>query len=296
MSLASMTGFARADGRGGTHRWTWEVRSVNGKSLDVRLRLPPGYEFLETGARERIAGKLARGNVQITLTMQEQPGVARARINEMVLADIVAALQKLGEWLPKAAPPTLDGILALRGVMETVDEIDDEATRTTLANAIFADLEAALEALVADRRREGAAIGAVLTSRLDAIDVAVKAAEASPARSPEAIRARLKEQIEALLQASPTLDPDRLHQEAVIIATRADIREEIDRLVAHTAAARALLAEAEPVGRRLDFLAQELNRETNTLCAKSNDRGLTALGLELKALVDQFREQVQNLE
>jgi uncharacterized protein (TIGR00255 family) len=214
----------------------------------------------------------------------------------MVLADIVAALQKLGEWLPTAAPPTLDGILALRGVMETVDQADDEATRATLATAILANLDAALDALLADRRREGAAIGAVLHGRLDAIETTVRAAEASPARKPETIRARLQQQIAELIGASPALDPDRLHQEAVLIATRADVREEIDRLVAHTAAARALLAENGPVGRRLDFLAQEFGREANTLCAKSNDRELTALGLELKALVDQLREQVQNLE
>ena len=296
MPLASMTGFARADGRSGAHRWTWEVRSVNGKTFDVRLRLPPGFEFLEVGTRERVAAAIARGNVQVALTLQAQAGVARARINEMVLADVVAALQKLGEWLPTAAPPSLDGILALRGVMETVDEIDDEATRTTLGNAIFADLDATIAALVADRRREGAAIGGVLAERLNEIERALAAAEASPARQPETIRARLKEQIEALLQASPALDADRLHQEAALLATRADIREEIDRLAAHTAAARTLLAEGGPVGRRLDFLAQEFNREANTLCAKSNDRALTTVGLELKALVDQFREQVQNLE
>jgi uncharacterized protein (TIGR00255 family) len=218
------------------------------------------------------------------------------RLNEAVLADVVAALERLRARLPDAAPPALDGILSLRGVLETVDETDDEAARAMLARAILADLDGALDALVADRQREGAAIGAVLRSRLDAVEAAVRAAEASPARQPEAIRARLKEQIETLVQASPALDPDRLHQEAVMLATRADIREEIDRLTAHVAAARALLAESGPVGRRLDFLAQEFNREANTLCAKANDRELTTIGLELKALVDQFREQVQNLE
>jgi uncharacterized protein (TIGR00255 family) len=296
MPLASMTGFARRDGRDGAHRWTWEVRSVNGKGLDVRLKLPPGCEFLEAGARERIVARLGRGNVQATLGMGESTGTARVRLNEAVLADVVAALERLRARLPDAAPPALDGILSLRGVLETVDETDDEAARATLARAILADLDGALDALVADRQREGAAIGAVLRSRLDAVEAAVRAAEASPARQPEAIRARLKEQIETLVQASPALDPDRLHQEAVMLATRADIREEIDRLTAHVAAARALLAESGPVGRRLDFLAQEFNREANTLCAKANDRELTTIGLELKALVDQFREQVQNLE
>ena len=296
MPLASMTGFARRDGRDSTRRWTWEVRSVNGKGLDIRLKLPPGYEFLEAGTRERIAARIARGNVQASFSMAEATGTTRLRLNEAVLADVAAALAALRARIPDAAPPTLDGVLALRGVLETVDEADDVATREALSGAAFADLDGVLDALVTDRQREGGAIAAVLRARLDAIERAVAAAEASPARQPETIRARLREQIEMLLQASPALDPDRLHQEAVMMATRADIREEIDRLVAHAAAARALLDEGGPVGRRLDFLAQEFNREANTLCAKANDRELTAIGLELKALVDQFREQVQNLE
>jgi uncharacterized protein (TIGR00255 family) len=291
-----MTGFARSDGRDGARRWTWEVRSVNGKGLDVRLKLPPGFEFLEASARERIAARLARGNVQATLTMTEGAGTARLRLNETMVADVAAAVAALKARIPDARPAALDGILALRGVLETVDEADDADARAALASATLADLDRALDALTADRQREGAAIAAVLHGRLDAIDAAVRAAEASPARKPETIRARLSDQIAMLLDASPALDPDRLHQEAVMLATRADIREEIDRLTAHVAAARTLLAESGPVGRRLDFLAQEFNREANTLCAKANDRELTAIGLDLKALVDQFREQVQNLE
>ena len=290
-----MTGFARADGSGGAYRWTWELRSVNGKGLDVRLRLPPGFEYLEAAARERLGAGLVRGNIQATLAMQTEAGAGRIRVNEDVLAEVIAAMQLVGSRIA-AQPPTLDGILALRGVIETVDESDDPEARAALAATILADLDAALASLVADRRREGAAIGAVLLNRLDEIERLVRAAEASPARTPEAIRARLAEQVAALLATSSALDPDRLHQEAVLLATRADMREELDRLAAHNGAARALLAEDGPVGRRLDFLAQEFNREVNTLCAKSNDRRLTAIGLDLKALVDQFREQVQNLE
>ncbi len=290
-----MTGFARADGSGGAYRWTWELRSVNGKGLDVRLRLPPGFEPLEAPARERLGAGLIRGNVQASLAMQSQAGVGRIRVNEDVLAEVIAAMERVGRRIA-AQPPTLDGILALRGVVETVDEADDPEVRAALGADILADLDTALAALTADRWREGRAIGAVLTARLDEVARLVAAAEASPARTPEAIRARLAEQVSALVATGAALDPDRLHQEAVLIATRADIREELDRLVAHNAAARALLAEDGPVGRRLDFLAQEFNREVNTLCAKSNDRGLTAIGLDLKALVDQFREQVQNLE
>jgi uncharacterized protein (TIGR00255 family) len=290
-----MTGFARADGAGDAYRWTWEIRSVNGKGLDIRLRLPPGFEYLEFAARERVGAKLVRGNVQATLTAHQQPGAGRIRINEEVLAEIIAAMERIGKRLA-VQPPTLDGILSVRGVVETADVEPDEETRERLAGMILTDLETALTELVAARRREGRAIATVLRGRLDEIERLVRSAEASPARTPDAIRARLAEQIATLLDAAPTLDPDRLHQEAVLLANKADIREEIDRLDAHVAAARDLLAEGGPVGRRLDFLAQEFNREVNTLCAKSNDRSLTAIGLELKAVVDQLREQIQNLE
>lgn len=295
MPLSSMTGFARADGAVDAYRWAWEVRSVNGKGLDVRLRLPPGFEHLEGPTRERIAATLARGNVQATLTLQSQPGAMRVRVNDEILAEVMAAMERIRGRID-AAPPTLDGILSIKGVIETTEAEPDDAARAALAKAMLADLDAALASLSADRVREGGAIVVTLGTRLDEIHRLVRAVEASPARTPEAIRSRLAEQVAMLLDAAPALDPDRLHQEAVLLATRADVREEIDRLDAHVAAARDLLAESGPVGRRLDFLAQEFNREVNTLCSKSNDRTITALGLELKAVVDQFREQVQNLE
>jgi uncharacterized protein (TIGR00255 family) len=290
-----MTGFARAEGSSEACRWTWELRSVNGKALDIRLRLPPGFEHVEGPAREKLGSALSRGNVQASLATQDQPRAARIRINEAVLAEVVAAMQRLGETIP-LQPPTVDGLLAIRGVVETAEITETDEERLALAAAILADLDVALAALVAARRGEGKAIGVVLGARLDEIGVLVAAAEASPARTPEAIRARLAEQVAALLDASQRLDEDRLHQEAALLATRADIREELDRLTAHIAAARALLREAGPVGRRLDFLAQEFKREVNTLCAKANDRSLTAIGLDLKAVVDQFREQIQNVE
>jgi uncharacterized protein (TIGR00255 family) len=290
-----MTGFARADGAGGGYRWTWELRSVNGKGLDVRLRLPPGFEQLEPAAREKIGAALTRGNVQASLTLQSDAGAARIRINEAVLVEVVAAMRAVSRYI-EAQPPTLDGILSIRGVLETVEGVDNEEARTALAASILADLDHSVRDLTADRVREGKAIAVVLTGRLAEIERLAAAAEASPARTPDAIRARLTEQVALLTGASPALDPDRLHQEAMLLATRADIREELDRLEAHVAAARALLAEEGAVGRRLDFLAQEFNREVNTLCSKSNDVGLTAIGLDLKAVVDQFREQIQNLE
>ena len=295
MGLSSMTGFARCDGSQSGARWTWELRSVNGKGLDIRLRLPPGHDSVELRARERCAQRLSRGNLQATLTVDSDTALQRITINETVLDEVVRAMERIGGRLT-VQPPTLDGILSIRGVIEVADAEPDEAARGALDEAILAGLDAALTGLIAMRAREGAALGNVLGVRIDEIERLVGEAEASPARSPEAIRERLAEQIALLLDAAPALDPDRLHQEAVLLAAKADIREEIDRLNAHIAAARTLLTEGGPVGRRLDFLAQEFNREVNTLCAKSNDRGLTAAGLAMKAVVDQLREQIQNLE
>jgi uncharacterized protein (TIGR00255 family) len=290
-----MTGFARADGVGDGVRWTWEIRGVNGKGLDIRLRIPPGFERLELAARERIGARLTRGNIQATLTVQREGAAVRLRVNEDVLAEVLAAMKTIGGRI-EVGPPTLDGILAIRGVVDVIEADADESGRAALDEKILAGLDRALADLNLMRTREGAAIATALRIRIDEIERLTRAAAASPLRTPEAIRARLAEQIAALLDAAPALDPDRLHQEAVLLATKADIAEEIDRLDAHVAAARALLGEGGPAGRRLDFLAQEFNREVNTLCAKSNDRGLTAIGLDLKAVVDQLREQIQNLE
>jgi uncharacterized protein (TIGR00255 family) len=293
--LASMTGFARADGSGSGRRWTGEVRAVNGKGLDIRIRLPPGFERLELSARERIGRLTVRGNIQASLSFGVAGGGEGLRINEAALAEVLKAMALIGARM-EVQPPTLDGILALRGVIESTDAVPGEAERSKLDDDILASLDQALADLVAMRAQEGASIASVLALRIDEIARLAAAADASPARTPQAIRARLAEQVAALLDAAPALDPDRLHQEAVLLATRADIREELDRLQAHVAAARALLGEGGPVGRRLDFLAQEFNREINTLCAKANDRSLTAIGLEMKAIVDQLREQIQNLE
>jgi uncharacterized protein (TIGR00255 family) len=295
MPLASMTAFARADGSSGGVRWTWEMRSVNGKGLELRLRLPPGYEQLEPRIRERCARRLTRGSVQATLTFESDAPAQRFRINEAVLAEVMAAMERIGSRLP-VQPPSLDGILSIRGVVENGEDERDPEAEAVLQEDVLAGLDRALADLVAMREGEGAAIGSVLATRVDEIARLAGEAEASPARTPAAIRARLAEQVAGLLDAAPALDPDRLHQEAVLLATKADIREELDRLAAHVTAARALLGEGGPVGRRLDFLAQEFNREVNTLCAKANDRSLTAIGLALKAVVDQLREQIQNLE
>jgi len=295
MSLASMTGFARAHGVSGTYAWAWEIKSVNGKGLDLRLRLPPGWDAIESAARAKAAGRLARGNVSATLEVRREGAAPVVRINEPVLNAVLAAIREVAKRAD-AARPSLDGILGLKGVMEVAEAEESAAERGEAEGAVLAGFEQALGALIKERQREGQALGVVLSERVDSIAKLAAAAEDNPARKPEAIRARLAEQVKVLLATGEKFDPDRLHQEAMLLAAKADVREELDRLAAHVAAARALLREGGAVGRRLDFLAQEFNREANTLCAKANDVSLTAIGLELRATVDQFREQVQNLE
>ena len=295
MLLMSMTGFARSAGSGLGYRWTWELRSVNGKGLDIRLRLPPSVDTLEQSVRERLGARLQRGNLQVTLSLQKEESASQLRVNEPLLAEVLALIARIGARVD-AAPASLDGILSIRGILETVDAEDDPAKAAELLRLLAADFERAVEDIVRSRTSEGTAIGAVLRTRLTEIDRLRQAAEDSPARRPEVIRRRLADQVAALMDASANFDSDRLHQEAALLATRADIREELDRLAAHVAAATSLLDEGGPVGRKLDFLAQEFNRETNTLCAKANDRSLTAIGLDLKSAVDQLREQIQNLE
>jgi uncharacterized protein (TIGR00255 family) len=295
MSLASMTGFARVQGNSGAYAWVWEIKSVNSKGLDLRLRLPPGWDATEAAVRAAAGRALARGAVFATLEVRREGAASAVRINEEVLQALIETSKALGKRL-KAAPPTLDGILGLKGVIEVVEAEEDEQERKRAEAAVVAGFEHGLKELIATRHAEGRALARVLSERIAEIAKLTDAAEASPARTPDAIRARLAEQIGALLETGAKFEPDRLHQEALLIAAKVDVREEIDRLHAHVAAARELLKNGGAVGRRLDFLAQEFNREANTLCSKANDASLTAIGLELKAAVDQFREQVQNLE
>lgn len=294
-----MTGFARAQGSLATNlaswRYAWEIKSVNAKGLDLRLRAPPDFEAVEIKAREKIAARLARGAVFANLAAKREDEGQTARLNHKALAGLLAAL---AETPPPAnvGPATLDGLLAVRGVVEIAEPELTEAQRAELEAHILAALDKALDALLASRKAEGAALAAVLSQRLERIGALAAQADAAPARQPEAIRARLAQQLARLLESAEALDPARLHQEAVLLAVKADIREELDRLKAHIESARKLIAAGGPIGRRLDFLAQELSRETNTLCAKSNDAALTAIGLELKIEVEQFREQAQNIE
>ena len=295
MLLSSMTGFARGHGLSGPYAWTWEIKSVNGKGLDLRLRLPPGWDAVEVPVRARVADALARGSVQATLTVERSGAVPTVRVNMPVLDAILAAVQQAGTKVA-AAPPSLDGLLGLKGVIEIAEAEENENERRAAEAAVIAGLADAMGALAETRRSEGAALGRVLAARLDEIAALVERAERAPGRRPEAIRARLADQVATLLAQSERFDADRLHQEAIVIAAKADVREELDRLVAHIDQARGLIKDGGPIGRRLDFLAQEFNREANTLCAKANDVELTNIGLELKAAVEQFREQVQNVE
>jgi uncharacterized protein (TIGR00255 family) len=295
MALSSMTGFARGHGVSGAYTWTWEIKSVNGKGLDVRLRLPPGWDAIEAPVRARAAERLARGSIQANLTV-ERGGVAPVvRINAAVLEAILATTRQLASRID-AAPPSLDGLLSLKGVMEVSDLEENEDERRNAETAAVTGFGEAVAALSEMRQREGVALARILKSRLDEIAALAHRAENAPGRRVEAIRARLAEQVATLLAQSDRFDPDRLHQEAILLATKADVREELDRLAAHVAQAQQLIDNGGAVGRRLDFLAQELNREANTLCAKANDVELTNIGLELKAAVEQFREQVQNVE
>lgn len=295
MALASMTGFARVEGTYGEYQWHWEIRSVNGRGLDVRLRLPQGYDRLEPSLREMAKKHLARGSLTIALQMQRTQPTGAVRVNQDALAAILAACDTLTAT-GKIDAPRADGLLAMKGIVEVDEDIADEETRAALDAALLKSFDDALARLVEMRLSEGAHLAAVLEARMSEIEALSKEANANPSRTPEAIGKRLGEQVAQLLEAAPALDGQRLHQEAVLLATKADIREELDRLNAHVEGTRALLSGSGAVGRKLEFLSQEFNREANTICSKSNDVALTRIGLELKSVVDQLREQVQNVE
>src|SRR5690606_29112437 len=270
MTIKSMTGFARADGAAGPTRWHWEVRSVNGRGLDLRLKLAPGYEALEPRVRAAAAKRLKRGNVAISLAVKREEGVAQIRLNSDLLQQVLTAAERVRVAVGGESV-SVDSILAVKGVLELIEVPESEEEMERRTQAMLASLETALEGLEAARASEGARLREVLLDLLANIERGVEAIAASPARTPEAIQDRLREQVARLMEASASFDETRLHQEAVLLATRTDIEEELQRLRAHVAAARELLDATEPVGRRLDFLSQEFNREANTLCSKASD-------------------------
>ncbi len=290
-----MTGYASADGGTSDASWSWEIKSVNGRSLDVRCRLPPALEGLEPALRTRVQNRFSRGTVTATLTVTRRGGAVRLRLNPAVVDQLEGIIEAFSLRV-RADTPRLDGLLAVKGVMEAAEEEESPGLRAEREAAILKSLDAAIAALAKNREQEGARLAGVLAGHLDAAGAAAKRASASAVLQPEAIRAKLSAQVAALLEASPALPAERLAQEAALLAVKADVREELDRLSAHLTAARGLLDEGGAIGRRLDFLCQEMNREANTMCSKSADIELTRAGLELKAAIDQLREQVQNIE
>jgi uncharacterized protein (TIGR00255 family) len=295
MSIKSMTGFARAEGAYEGTSWHWEVRSVNGRGLDVRLRLPSGSEPLEPRVREAVGRHVARGSLTVTLVAEHGDSGAEIRLNERALAQVMQAADRIRD-LTNATPPRVDGLIAIKGVLDIVERHEDPEQAAARAEAMLKSLEGALVALVAARAAEGGRLAATLRGQLDEIARLVGIVQASPARTREAIEQRLKEQVRRLLDTGNGFDAARLHQEAVLLATRADVEEELQRLTSHIGAARELIGERGAVGRKLDFLAQEFNREANTLCSKASDVEITRAGLDLKTVIDQLREQVQNIE
>ncbi len=295
MPVASMTGFARGTGQDGSVAWAWEAKSVNGRGLDIRCRLPAGMDAVEPEIR-RIAGELfARGSLSVSLQIDGRQGQTRLSVNREALDQILDVCRELRQAVD-AAPPSLEALLAIRGVVELAEEEEAPEARSQRDALIVGDLRETLDALLASRRDEGARIAAVLADQLDEIAGLAEQAAENAALQPEALRARLTERVGALIDATPALPEERLAQEVALLLVKSDGREEVDRLRAHVAAARELIEAGGAIGRRLDFLCQEFNREANTLCSKATDVELTRIGLDLKVVIDQLREQVQNLE
>ena len=293
MGIASMTGFARAEGDELGINWVWEIKSVNGKALDLRLRLATGFDSLEPQLRALLAQRFRRGSFSGTLTVtRTQPAVVR--VNRETLAQLVALMNELAREI-EAAPPRIDGLLALRGVVETVED-ESDAVVEERRHSVLESWAVGLDALARARAEEGARLAAVLHSQLAEMAVLVEAAAGCAAAQPAAIRDRLQTMLANIADLVPGMPEERVAQEMALVIARSDIREELERLRAHLDQTADLLRQDDAVGRRLDFLCQELNREANTLCSKSADIELTRVGLSLKAAVEQFREQVQNIE
>ena len=288
-----MTGFACCQSHDDRHSWSWELKSVNHRVLDFRCRLPEGLDALEPVLRRQVAERLERGSVTVVLTVRRNAGAAPGRLNRTLFDEVLGIAREV-EADHRLAPPRIDGLLALPGMIEVVEE--DEAALEARRAAVLPSFRDGLASLAGAREEEGARIGAVLEAQLSEIAALADEAAAGAAAQPAALRERLQARLSELLEARPVLTEERLAQEVALLATKADVREEIDRLRAHAAAGRALLAEGGAIGRRLDFLCQELNREANTLCSKASDVALTRTGLALKAVIDQLREQAQNIE
>lgn len=297
MALSSMTGFSRAQGSlpDGTV-FVWELRSVNGRGLDLRLRLPPGQEALELPLRESAGRRFSRGNIQATLTLQREARAMRPMLDPAVLEAMLAEAQALAARIPNAAPPRAEALLALPGVFRGREAEPDPVADAAASAALAAGFEAALDGLVAARHSEGVALAGILGGLLDEIAVLRDAAADEAAKQPSAITQRLRAAVAELLDGDRRVSEERLAIEIALLAQKADVREELDRLAAHVDAARDLLASGAPSGRKLDFLTQEFGREANTTSSKSQSLALTRIALDLKAAIERLREQSANLE
>ncbi len=296
MPLQSMTGFARREGTSGRYRWAWELRSVNGKGLDLRLRLPTGTEHLETDVRRLIAESFSRGNMQVNLSVSTSEAGVETVVNQGALAAVLSLREQLRDVIDPA-PLRLDTLLSIRGIVDFREPEEQEGERAARDADLLSGLHLALADMTTMRQAEGEALRKVLLEQIETIEMLTRQIEADPSRSVQSISVRLAGQVAIILEGAATsIDQDRLYSEVALLAAKADIREELDRLRTHVTAARDLLRKGGPVGRKLDFLSQEFNRESNTICSKSNAASVTAAGIELKVVIDQFREQVQNLE
>ena len=290
-----MTGFARAEGAVGDFGWTWELKSVNGRNLDLRCRFPSGYEHLDGFVRTRAAETVKRGNLAVTLTIDDAASQGRLTVNRDALQQILGIVAEFGDKI-SAEPPRLDGLLALKGVLDVELPQIDEAEAAKRTEALQRGFGKAIEGLAEMRGVEGKRLGDLALAHVQEIERLCTAAAASAGAQPLAIRQKLERQFAELLQGLSPMNEERLAQETALLAGKADVREELDRLTAHVAAARDLITKGGAIGRKLDFLRQEFNREANTLCSKSADIGLTSIGIELKVAIEQLREQIQNIE
>ena len=295
--IKSMTGFASRSGAKAPFSWGWELRSVNGRGLDLRLRVPDWVEGLEAGLRKRLGAAAARGNITCNLRLNREEGGGGLEVNEDQLQALLVALQQIEARAMDAgvslAPSKATDIVTMRGVLEQSSAEEDTAP---LCTALLADFEAVLEDFDAMRAREGAALADVLSTQLTEVEALTSEAAGLLDQRQADMAASLRANLSRILDNTDGAEPDRVAQELALIAVKSDINEEIDRLIAHVSAARELLGQGGPVGRKLDFLMQEFNREANTLCSKAQNKALTRVGLALKAVIDQMREQVQNVE
>lgn len=288
-----MTGFARAEGETSGLSWIWEARSVNGRGLDVRCRLPSGLDRLDPVVRAEAAKQLKRGNVSVTLTLSKAAGAPPFTVDRAVLDQVLALHTDLMGRVDRA-PPRIEILLQIPGVLDRgglADAIDEKVEK-----ALLAGFSQALKRLIGARAEEGARLKAVLLGQIDEIERLTAEAAGAAVLRPEAVKERIRQQISELVDAVPALSEERLVQELALLAAKGDVREELDRLAAHIGQARDMLNEGGAIGRRLDFLSQEFNRESNTVCSKSQDVTLTRTGIGLKSVIDQFREQIQNVE